>query len=52
MGKLIELPKNPKVDGGKFFKRSEDIPRMKVVKVNLVGLQSIVGCKVIKVYDC
>jgi hypothetical protein len=30
---------------GKIFKRAEDILRVEEVKVNLVGLRVVVGCK-------
>jgi hypothetical protein len=33
------------VVGGKIFKRGEDIVRVVEVKVHLVGLRRVVGCK-------
>jgi hypothetical protein len=41
----VGLPKIHVVAGGMIFKRAEDIPRVEEVKVNLVGLRRVVGCK-------
>ncbi|PNX59181.1 hypothetical protein L195_g051286 [Trifolium pratense] len=41
--KLVGL--TPLVVGGKIFKKTKDISRVEDVKVNLVGLRRVVGCK-------
>ncbi|MCI37957.1 hypothetical protein A2U01_0059185, partial [Trifolium medium] len=43
--KLVKLPKNPMVAGGKIFMRAEGIPMDEHEEVHLVGLRRVVGCK-------
>ncbi|MCH97739.1 hypothetical protein A2U01_0018735, partial [Trifolium medium] len=42
---LMEILKKRSVAECKFFKRAEDISRVDEVKVKLVGIPMVVGCK-------
>jgi len=45
MVQLVELPKNSSVVGCKWnFKELNDIQGVEELKINLMGLQSVVGC--------